>query len=202
MRRVIPLLAVLAAVSLAGCLNVSDPDRHLAPAPTTATATTTAAGTTTPDPTPAPERGGTIPPAAHRAQQQLAREAGSKTPQAALSRYATLWCNWTAATVVARQRQLAAMSLGQARAQALQAAASLAADKTLAASHVATSGQVIAITLRLNATNATVGWVVVTQEQTTGAGAYHGLPATLHITYAQVAGTRAGFVVSAWSPQT
>jgi hypothetical protein len=109
-----------------------------------------------------------------------------------------LWINWTAATVVARQQQLAGMSLGQARAQALQAAASLHDDSTLAASHVANHGQVIAIAPSLADRGE---WVVVTSETTTGQGDYAGLPASLHVTDAQLTHTHQGLVVSLWSSQ-
>ena len=94
---------------------------------------------------PAPERGGTIPQAARAAQSQLAASAGAPTPQAALERYASRYVNWTAQTVTSVQRQLAAISLGQARAQALQAAASYAHDRALNASRVANHGSVISI---------------------------------------------------------
>ena len=91
---------------------------------------------------PAPERGGSIPSAAQRAQRPPGRTAD---PQAALQRYAQLYVNWSAATVVAVQHELAAISIGQARAQALQAAASYGHDSTLKASQVVNSGSVIAI---------------------------------------------------------
>ena len=129
------------------------------------------------DPVPAQERGGSIPAAARKAQSTLAAGAAAATPQAALERYATLWSNWSAATVVADQRRLAAISLGQARAQALQAAASLNGDSTLAASHVANTGQVVAIAPRLaTSAGAAGGWVVVTSEHTTGPGGLPGTP--------------------------
>ncbi|MGO9789133.1 MAG: hypothetical protein ACLP8S_06300 [Solirubrobacteraceae bacterium] len=120
------------------------------------------------------------------------------TPRAALERYGTLWCNWTAATVIFRQRELAAISLGHARAQALQAAASLQADSTLAAGQVANSGSVIAIAPALAESGG--DWVVVTRERTTGQGDYQGLPATLHVTYAQLTHTPAGWIVTSWTP--
>ena len=148
---------------------------------------------------PAPERGGTIPQAARAAQSELAASAGAPTPQAALERYASRYVNWTAQTVTSVQRQLAAISLGQARAQALQAAASYAHDRALNASRVANHGSVISIARGHGA--AAAWWVIVTQEQTTGTGDYAGLPATDHITYAQLQHARSGWIVNQWSPQ-
>jgi hypothetical protein len=45
-------------------------------------------------------------------------------------------------------------------------------------------------------------WVIVTSETTSGQGSYHGLPAQLHVTYAQLTKTATGWVISEWSPQT
>ncbi len=149
---------------------------------------------------PAPERGGTIPNAAQAAQNKLARRRRQPTPQAALERYANLDINWTANTVAGVQNQLAAISVGQARAQALQAAASYGHDSTLQASQVANTGTVVAIAPGQGP--AAGWWVIVTRETTTGQGDYAGLPPTDHVTDAQVEHTRNGFVVSAWSPQS
>jgi hypothetical protein len=192
-----PLAAGLLATTLGGCISIHDPATNN-PTPTTPT-TTTSAQQAAANPVPVHERGGSIPTSARKAQSTLAAGAAGGTPQAALERYGTLWCNWTAATVVARQRQLASISLGQARAQALAAAASLQADSTLAESQVANSGQVVAIAPALAGT-ASGDWVVVTREQTTGQGDYQGLPATLHVTYAQLTHTPAGWIVSSWTP--
>jgi hypothetical protein len=194
---IVSIAALLAAITLTGCLRIHDPDST--PPRTARTTTVTApVQTTVADADPAPERGGTIPAAAHTSQTRLAANAGQGTPTAALERYGSWWANWTAATLIARQQQLATISLGQARAQALQAAASFHNDRTLAASHVANRGRVIAISPSLTARGE---WVVVTSETTTGQGDYAGLPATLHVTYAQLTHTRQGFVVSQWSPQ-
>lgn len=180
-------LASAAAVVLAGCLSIHDPTTN----PTTTTPTTVVS-----DPTPAPERGGRIPAAANAQQTRLAPGAASSEPVAALERYAKLWSNWTAGTVAADQRRLASISLGQARAQALQATATLARDSTLTRSDVANTGQVIAITPALHAPGV---WVVAISERTTGAGQYAGLPATVHVNYAQLTHTHHGYVVERWS---
>ena len=152
------------------------------------------------DADPAPERGGTIPNAAHAAQSELAASARMPTPQAALERYANLDINWTAHTVAGIQDQLAAISLGQARAQALQAAASYGHDSTLQSSQVANTGTVIAVAPGQGP--AASWWVIVTRETTTGQGDYAGLPPTDHVTDAQVQHTRNGWVISSWSPQS
>ena len=81
--------------------------------------------------------------------------------------------NWTARTVAGVQNQLAAISVGEARAQALQAAASYTRDQTLANSDVANSGHLVAITSSVTSPRQ---WVLVTSEQTSGTGDYAGLP--------------------------
>ena len=192
--------ALALALTLAGC-GLSDPytSQHAA---TTSTSTSTTSTTTTPtvtDADPVPERGGTIPNAAQAAQNNPVADAVRPTPQATLERYADLDMNWTAKTVAVVQNQLAAISVGQARAQALQAAASYGRDSTLQASQVANTGTVLAIAPGQG--SAAGWWVVVTRETTTGQGDYAGLPPTDHVTDAQVERTRAGFVVSSWSPQ-
>lgn len=193
-------LALAAGVALSGC-GIADPYAATHPSPSAATpssSTLTSASTST-DADPAPERGGTISPGDQAAQDRLARSAAQPTPQAALELYAQLDINWTAHTVESVQQHLAAISLAQARAQAIQAAASYGRDATLRQSAVANTGHVVAIAQSL----APAGqWVLVTSEQTTGQGDYTGLPPTLHVTYAQVTHTSSGWVVSEWAPQT
>lgn len=186
--------AAATAIALGGCVSIHNPDATLKHRTTPATASASAPA----DPTPVPERGGTIPARARQAQQQLAAGAGAGSPTGALARYATVWSNWTAATVIAHQRQLAGISLGQARAQALQAITSLQHDQTLAKSQVSNSGQVVAIAPALHTPGE---WVIVTSERTSGQGNYAGLPPTLHVTYAQLTHTNHGYVVSQWSPR-
>jgi hypothetical protein len=191
-------LALALAAPAAGC-GIADPYQGRQPAAATTTATTT---TTTPPADsgdPAPERGGTIPKSAAAAQSELTQRAGSATPQVALERYAQIYLNWTAARVVAIQRQLAAISLGQARALAQQAAASATRDTQLTSSGIGNSGQVISLAAGQGA--AAGQWVIVTRELTTGGGTYAGLPPTLHIIYAKVTDTSGGWVVNGWQPQ-
>jgi hypothetical protein len=188
------LLSVIAAIALTGC-GISDP--YASKQASMSTSTSAPAATVT-NAEPAPERGGTIPAGARAAQSSISTGAAQPTPQEALQRYARLYVNWTAATVAAVQHELAALSEGQARAQALQAAASYARDQTLAQSGVANSGQLVAITPSITAPGQ---WVLVTSEQTTGKGDYSGLPPTLHVIYGQVTRTPKGWVVSEWAPQ-
>jgi predicted small lipoprotein YifL len=92
------LPAALAIVlTLAGC-GLSDPytSQHPATTSTSTSAIPTTTTATVPNADPAPERGGTIPNAAHAVQNKLAASAGMPTPQAALERYANLDINWTA----------------------------------------------------------------------------------------------------------
>jgi hypothetical protein len=193
------LVAASAAVALAGC-GLSDPYTAKQPSKSVpnSTSTSTTNATTTTNADPAPERGGTIPAGARATQRQVASGAGRPTPRSALEHYAGLYVNWSAPTVAADQRELAAISLDQARAQALQAAASYARDQTLKQSGVANSGHVVAIASSITTPGQ---WVLVTSEQTTGKGDYAGLPPTLHVVYAQVTHASSGWVVSEWAPQ-
>jgi hypothetical protein len=194
--------ALAIATALAGC-GLSDPyssrQQPSTPrsAPTIATATSPTASVTSADPV--PERGGRISNAAQEAQNTPVAGAGRSTPQSALEHYASDYIDWTAATVGRVQEELAAISVGQARAEALQAAAAYGHDATLQQSRVANSGTVIAIAPGQGSEAGS--WVVVTQETTTGTGDYAGLPPTDHITYAQVEHTGSGWIVSSWAPQ-
>lgn len=149
---------------------------------------------------PPSERGGTIPAGTQAAQAKLTASAASATPRAALERYASLYVNWQASNLVAHQRELASFSLGQARAQALQAAASASRDPQLTRSQVSNQGQLIAATAGAGA--AAGEWVLVTRERTTGQGNYTGLPPTLHVIYAQLTHNPDGWLINQWKPQT
>jgi hypothetical protein len=190
--------ALIVAGELAGCAGIANPYQ------TSGTVTRTTPSPTEPAPAsagdPAPERGGTIPSGARAAQSTLARGAASRSPEAALERYAELYVNWTAADVSTQQRELSSISLGEARAQALQAAASASGDTELLKSGVANSGQVVAITQGQG--QAAGEWVLVTHEQTTGQGDYSGLPPTLHVIYAQLTHTPDGWIVTRWQPES
>jgi hypothetical protein len=198
-RRGVVAIALVLAVAVAGC-GIKDPYAGRALTTTsTATSTSTSSTSNPQADDPAPERDGTIPSATRATQDRLGAGAGARTPQAALSRYAQLEINWTAGDVGRVQRELAAISLGQARAQALQAAASDGRDSVLQHSKVANSGTVV--TIAQGQGPASYRWVIVTSESTTGAGAYAGLPAALHVTYATLTRARSGWIVETWQPQ-
>jgi hypothetical protein len=190
-------------VALAGC-GISDPYTTGNRTPESTTTRTTVPAvtriTTVTNADPAPERGGTIPSSATKAQDTLPGNAGRSTPQQALALYARLYINWSASTVAERQRRLASISLDSARAQALQAAASYQHDSTLQASHVANSGSIISIAPGQGP--ARDGWVIVTTEKTSGQGDYTGLPATVHVTYARLTHRPDGWIVTDWSPRS
>lgn len=202
--RTIPIaLASLLATATCGC-GITNPYQP-SPGKTPAAASTppwNSISTTTPADVgdPPPERGGTIPAGTQGAQDKLAADATSVTAQGALVRYASLYVNWQASNLVTQQRKLASISLGQARAQALQAAASAAGDPELTRSQVANQGQLIAMTPGAGA--AAGEWVLVTRERTAGQGDYTGLPATLHVIYAQLTHNQHGWIVTQWQPQT
>jgi len=189
-RPAVHALAALVAFVLAGC-SLHSPYSAASPSRTVATA---------PDAgDPPPERGGHIPLTAQAAQIALAPSAAQPTPQAALARYSQIAVNWNWRDLGAVQRRLAGISLGQARAQALQAAAGANADSNLLAQRITNTGH--AVSIASGQGGAARSWVIVTRERIMGLGAYAGLPPTLHVTYAQVTRTAAGFVVSQWQPQ-
>jgi hypothetical protein len=202
MRAAILLPAALTALIAGGC-GITDPYQQHAPAGTstvTSTATNAPQATTrTDDPSDRPA--GNYPPVQITlgATGQAAVPLGEPTSQAALERYARLDTNWSAQTLRQTRRTLAAISLGSARANALQAAASYGRDTVLLHSQVRNTGTVIAIAP--DQAGPAGRWVIVTRETTVGQGDYAGLPPALHVVYAQVIHTRSGWVVSEWAPQ-
>jgi hypothetical protein len=123
--------------------------------------------------------------------------AAAVSPQAALARFAALSVNWTAGSLSADERQLASLSTGQARAQAL--AESNHPAPAVARYAVSNAGSVVAIAEGRGTERGR--WAVVTVEQTIGYGPYQGLPATSHVTWATVARVAGGgWVVSGWYP--
>jgi hypothetical protein len=196
-RRQRTLPAFAAAVVLAGC-GIADPYTHPArarpPAPTTAARTSSQTITDPSEPPPSRSTtvaagGVTAAPSTH----------GAATARQAVALYTRLYINWTATTLGAHQRRLAAISEGTARAAALQAAASYGRDRLLDSSHVTNAGTIIAIAAGQGPERG--DWVIVTSEHTTGHGDYAGLPAAAHVTYAQATHTPTGWVISQWSPQ-
>jgi hypothetical protein len=123
------------------------------------------------------------------------------TPAVAIDVFATAYINWTAATIAARMRALAALSVGQARSAMALLASQSAQDYELRHGGVANSGTVQAI--------AQLGgggqhYVVVTEERTTASAtnAYAGLRPAWHVTLATVVRVAGGgWAVSSWQPQ-
>ena len=91
------------------------------------------------------------------------------------------------------------LAVGPARLAALQTAAGLSGAGELIAHQVQNTGAVMTIAPGQGA--ALGRWVVVTLEQTTGTGAYAGLPSSLHVTLARVVPAGGGWVVDEWAPQ-
>jgi len=122
----------------------------------------------------------------------------ASSPQGALRRYALSYTNWNAATLSAHERQLATLAIGPARLAALQTAAALGGNSELASHRVRNTGVVLAIAPGEGPARGE--WVVITQEHTTGSGAYSGLPPAPHVTLAQVRRAGGGWVVWGWWP--
>jgi hypothetical protein len=176
-----PVCLLLAAVALAGCTN---PD-----APSSVHGKSTASPQNTGEPpAPAPPT-----PAAQ------APAAGQATPLKALEAFAALYINWTYRTLGANQQRLAAISVGAARLAEQQATASSRADTTITRGHIYNIGQLVSIAPDLSRPGR---WVIVTRERTGGDTQYEGLPASYHVTLAQLARVPGGYAVSQWSPET
>jgi hypothetical protein len=138
------------------------------------------------------------------AQRAPARERARDTsadPAAAVRAFATAYINWTAATVTAQLRVLAALSIGQARAAMTLAASQTAGDYELRRGGVANHGTVEAVA---PLTGSADRYAVVTRELTTATatGAYRGLRPAWHVALATV--TRVdggGWALSGWQPE-
>ncbi len=141
---------------------------------------------------------GTVPSALAGSENAPSPGSGGPTPQAALRRYALVYTNWQASTLGAHERRLASLGVGAARLAALQTAASASGAVSLVADHVQNRGVVLAVAPGQGPGHGQ--WVVVTQEQTTGTGAYAGLPASTHVTLGRVTHVSDEWVVSEWSP--
>lgn len=181
MRRAINSLTALGVVGiLAGC-GITNPY--------TPHAATHRATTTTPAATPSNRIPTTVAP-------------GPSGAVALLRRYTALSINWTSHTLAARQRQLARLAVGGARAQAIQTAASYATDSSLQRSRVGDRGQITSIAAGQGPRRG--WWVITTQETTTGTGDYQHLPSQAHVYDAQLTHTHNHhrLAVSTWSPQS
>jgi hypothetical protein len=116
--------------------------------------------------------------------------------------FATAYINWSARTVSADMRALAAQSIGQARSAMELAAGETGHDYELQRGGIANSGQVEAVA-PLNGQDEQ--WAVVTRELTTATSstAYEGLAPAWHVTVATVTELSSGkWVVSGWQPES
>jgi hypothetical protein len=181
--RALLILGAGVTVVLSGC-GIPNPYSHQAP-PSSATTPKTSPAT-------APSRADGP---AEPAQAGIASTGLAPTPQAALARFAGLYGNWQASQLPARARQLAAVAVGQAHAQALGLASRA---PNLERYRVANTATVTAIAAGEGAERGR--WAVVTNEITSGDGPYLGLPATSHVTWATVRHQAGGYVISGWYP--
>jgi hypothetical protein len=174
--RLAAVLAALAASAvLAGC-GLTNPNTAQLGASTAASSSTRTAAAATATP-------------------QRAAPVGGTTPQATIRQYAGLWCNWTTANLLSHETQLAALSIGRARTQALLAAGtqqppSSSVTNTCTIESIAPGRSVAA-----------GRWVLVTAAQTAAADA-PSATALYHVTYITVAQRGARYLVSSWSPQS
>ncbi|HUO74627.1 MAG TPA: hypothetical protein VMU39_27910 [Solirubrobacteraceae bacterium] len=175
---------VLAALALAGCSSLG------APAPRTSAVTS-----------PLTQAQATH---EYRSPAATVQTAGgaAPTPIEAVRAFAREYINWTAETVTARMRALAAESIGQARSAMQLAAAETAQDYELRRGGIANSGTVEAVALLAGHRDA---FVVVTRELTTATAttAYQGLRPAWHIALATAAQLAPGrWVISRWQPES
>jgi hypothetical protein len=183
--RGLAVAALLASVALPGCASLAPPT------PTT---------TTTSWPSKIARAEATheyrsSPPGRQRA------DATALTPIHAITAFATAYTNWSAATVTADLRALAAASIGQARAAMELAAAGAARDYELRRGGIDNSGTVEAVARLVGSDDQ---YAVVTRELTTATNtaAYQGLRPAWHLTLATVTEVQSGaWVVSGWQPE-
>jgi hypothetical protein len=126
---------------------------------------------------------------------------GSPTAIQAVRSFTTSYINWTADTVAADMRALAARCVGQARSALELAAAQTASDYELQRGGIANSGTVEAVAPLPGAGDQ---FVVVTRESTTATNttAYDGLRPAWHVTLATVMRVGGAWAVSGWQPQS
>jgi hypothetical protein len=126
---------------------------------------------------------------------------GAADPELALRAFASAYINWSADTVSADMRALAAASIGQARSAMTLAAAETANDYELQRGGIANSGTVEAVAPLLGHRDQ---YVVVTRELTTATNTteYQGLRPAWHLAIATVEQLAAGrWVISEWQPE-
>jgi hypothetical protein len=179
-KALIPVCALLAALALAGCTN---PDAFRSVQGTSSASPQNPGEPLAPaPPTPAAQA-----PAGVQA-----------TPAKALAAFSALYTNWTYRTLSSNQQRLAEMSVAAARLAEQQAAASSRADTTINRGHIYNSGEILSIAPDASRPGT---WVIVTREHTGGDTQYEGLPASYHVTLAQLARVPNGYAVSQWSPE-
>jgi hypothetical protein len=179
-KALVPVCVLLAAVALTGCTN---PD-----APSSVKGTSTAS----------PQNPGEPPAPAPPTPAAQAPAGVQATPAKALAAFSGLYTNWTYRTLSSNQQKLAEMSVAAARLAEQQAATSSRADTTITRGHIYNSGQILSIAPDASRPGM---WVIVTREQTGGDTQYEGLPATYHVTLAQLARVPGGYAVSQWLPE-
>ena len=180
MRRTAVAAACLLAVAAAGCGAT-----HQARRPTTSKLAQAQASHEYPSPPPPRQFG----------------EEAAPTAVEAIRSFATAYINWTAQTVAADMRSLAARCVGQARSAMALAAAETADDYELQRGGIANQGTVQAVAPLAQHPGQ---YVVVTLESTsaTNTTAYQGLRPAWHVALATVTEQSAGrWVVSGWQPE-
>jgi hypothetical protein len=126
---------------------------------------------------------------------------GTPSPAQAVSAFASQYINWTAETVAARMRTLAAQTVGQARSAMTLTAAETATDYELRQGGIANHGTVEAVA---PLPRHRYQYIVVTLESTTATNttAYQGLLPAWHVALATVTELSPGrWVLSAWQPE-
>lgn len=127
---------------------------------------------------------------------------GAPSASSAVQAFAAAYINWSAATVAGDMRELAARSIGQARAAMQLAAVQTGADYELQHGGISNQGTVEAVApLREGGDR----YVVVTRELTSASvtAAYQGLQPAWHVAVATVTRASAGrWVVSGWQPES
>jgi hypothetical protein len=119
----------------------------------------------------------------------------------AIRAFAAAYINWTAQTVAADMRSLAARCIGQARSAMALAAAETADDYELQRGGIANHGTVEAVAPLPHHPGQ---YLVVTLESTTATNttAYQGLRPAWHVALATVTAQRPGqWVLSGWQPE-
>ncbi len=189
-RNTVFLAALLAAVVATGCEDPYEP-----PAERDA-ATTESSRATPPEPPADGELPGTVPEELQQPEPRRFPTAG-RTPRQTLARAAALYGNWTSTTAAAQFRRIAALSVGEARAQLRESAAQSGTDPQQAGATSRSS--VVAIDVQGRGSQRRAA--VVTRERVQAKG----LPdedAQYRVTLATVERRGGRWVISRWAPQS